>query len=56
MRRAPRHDALELYGIVGNAADFHQLGFDGLWVSHRISSMAQVGASDTGPNLIERLS
>jgi hypothetical protein len=43
MRRAPRHDAFELHGIVGNAADFHQLGFDGLWISHRISSMAHVG-------------
>jgi hypothetical protein len=34
MQRAPDDDALELDGIVGDAADFHQLGFDDLRVSH----------------------
>ena len=43
MARAPGNDALELDGIVGDGADFHQLGFDDLGVSHRNSSMAHVG-------------
>src|ERR1035438_7006270 len=47
MRRAPGNNALELDGIVSDGADFHQLGFDGLRVSHRISSMAHVGTVDT---------
>src|ERR1039457_900389 len=47
MRRAPGNNALELDGIVGDGADFHQLGFNGLRVSHRISSMAHVGTIDT---------
>ena len=29
MRCAPNNDALQLEGIVGDGADFHQLGFDG---------------------------
>jgi len=37
---APGNDALELEGIVGDGADFHQLGFDDLRVSHSNSSMA----------------
>ena len=37
---APGNDALELDGIVGDGADFHQLGFNDLRVSHRNSSMA----------------
>ena len=40
MACAPGNDALELDGIVGDGADFHQLGFDDLRVSHRNSSMA----------------
>ena len=47
MQRALDDDALELDGIVGDAADFHQLGFDDLRVSHRVSSMAHVGTIDT---------
>src|ERR1700690_1777631 len=42
MRGAPGNDALELDGILGDSADFHQLGFDNLRVSHRNSSMAHV--------------
>ena len=34
MRCAPGNNALELDGIVRNGADFHQLGFDDLRVSH----------------------
>ena len=34
MRCAPSNDALELEGIVCDGADFHQLGFDDLRVSH----------------------
>jgi hypothetical protein len=40
MRCAPGNDALELEGIVGDGADFHQLGFNDLRVSHSNSSMA----------------
>src|SRR3989442_6831502 len=43
MRCAPGNNALELDGIVRNGADFHQLGFDDLRVSHRNSSMAHLG-------------
>ena len=46
MRCAPGNDALELNGIVCDGADFHQLGFDDLRVSHRTSSMAHGGAID----------
>jgi len=42
IRRAPSNNALQLDGIVGDAADFHQLGFDDLRVSHCHSSMAHV--------------
>ena len=35
MRRAPRHDTLELEGIVRNCTDFHQLGLDDIRVAHR---------------------
>jgi hypothetical protein len=38
VRGAPAYDALELYGIVSDGADFHQLGFNDLWVSHRTLS------------------
>lgn len=34
MARAPGNDAFQLDGIVGDGADFHQFGFDGLRVSH----------------------
>src|SRR5580700_862891 len=55
MRCAPNNDALEFESIVGNGADFYQLGFDDLWVSHSTSSMAHRGtaggASRTGPTL-----
>ena len=34
MACAPGDDALQLDGIVGDGADFHQLGFDGFRVSH----------------------
>ena len=34
MRCAPGNNAFELDGIVGDGADFHQLGFDGFRVSH----------------------
>ena len=44
MRCAPGNNALELDGIVGDGADFHQLGFDDLRVSHRNFSMAHFGA------------
>ena len=40
MRCAPRNDALQLDGIVGDGTDFHQLGFDRLRVSHRNSEHA----------------
>ena len=43
MRCAPRNNALEPEGIVGDAADFHQLGFDDLRVSHRNFRMAHFG-------------
>jgi hypothetical protein len=41
MRCAPGNNALELEGVVGDGADFHQLGFDDLRVSHRNSRMTQ---------------
>jgi len=44
MRCAPRNNALQLERIVGDAADFHQLGFDDLRVSHRNFRMAHFGA------------
>src|SRR3981081_3148737 len=40
MRCAPCNDSLQLNGIVGDSADFHEVGFDDLRVSHRNSSMA----------------
>jgi hypothetical protein len=43
MRCAPCNNALELQGIVGDGADFHQFGFDDLRVSHSDSSMAHAG-------------
>ena len=42
MRRTPRNNALELDEVVSDGADFYQLGFDALQVSHRNSSMAQI--------------
>ena len=42
MRCAPGNNALELDGIVGDGADFRQLGFNDLRVSHRKSSIAHV--------------
>src|ERR1022692_2519994 len=48
MRCAPGNNALELDGIVEDGADFHQFGFDDLWVSHRDSSMAHVGTWKPG--------
>jgi len=42
IRRAPDNNALQLDGIVGDTANFHQLGFDDLRVSHCNSSMAHV--------------
>jgi hypothetical protein len=36
MRRAPCDDALEFERIIGDGADFDQLVFNGLRVSHRI--------------------
>ena len=48
MRCAPGDNAFELDGIVGDGADFHQLGFDDLEVSHGNSSMAHVGALKPG--------
>src|ERR1022692_4114649 len=48
MRCAPGNNALELDGIVEDGADFHQFGFDDLWVSHRNSSMAHVGTWKPG--------
>jgi hypothetical protein len=47
MRCAPDKNALELDGIVGDGADFHQLSFNDLRVSHRNSSMAHVGTLET---------
>ena len=47
VRCAPGHDALELVGILSDGADFHQLGFDDLRVSHRTSSMAHVDTINT---------
>jgi len=44
MGRAPGNNALEFDGIVGDGADFHQLVFDDLRVSHRNFSMAHFGA------------
>src|SRR4051812_25437239 len=35
MGSAPGNDALELDGIVGDGADFHQFSLDGLGISHR---------------------
>ena len=43
MRCAPGNNTFQLDGIVGDGADFQQLGFDGLRVSHRTSSMAHAG-------------
>jgi hypothetical protein len=43
IRCAPGNDALEPEGIVGDSADFHQLGFDDVRISHNNSSMAHVG-------------
>lgn len=40
MRCAPCNKALELDGIVGDGADFYQLVFNDLRVSHRNFSMA----------------
>jgi hypothetical protein len=40
MQCAPSNNALQLDGIVRDGADFHQLGFDDLQVSHRSLSMA----------------
>jgi hypothetical protein len=42
MRRAPGNNALELEGIVSDCADFDQLAFDDLRVSHR-TSMSHFG-------------
>src|ERR1035441_7748456 len=36
MRCAPGNDTLQLHSIVGDGADFHQVGFDVLRGSHRI--------------------
>src|SRR5882724_8619245 len=47
IRCAPGNNALELDGIVCDGADFHQLGFNDLRVSHRNSSMAHVGTRKT---------
>jgi hypothetical protein len=43
MRCAPRNNALELEGIIGDGADFDEFGFNDLRVSHRNSSMAHMG-------------
>lgn len=40
MRGAPGDNTFQLGGIVGDGANFHQLGFDGLGVSHGNSSIA----------------
>ena len=42
MRCTPNNDAIKLECIVGNGADFHQLGFDDLRVSHSNFSIAQI--------------
>ena len=47
MGRAPGNNALEFDGIVCDGADFHQLGFNDLRVSHRNPSMAHVGTRKT---------
>ncbi|MFY9727684.1 MAG: hypothetical protein WB579_06515 [Bryobacteraceae bacterium] len=47
VRCAPGNDALELDGILSDGADFHQLSFDDLRVSHRTSSMAHGGTIGT---------
>src|SRR5229473_3430984 len=49
MRCAPGNNALQLDGIVCNGADFHQLGFDDLQVSHRNFSMAHFGTRKGEP-------
>ena len=43
VRCAPGNDALELDGVLSDGADFHQLSFDDVRVSHRTSSMAHGG-------------
>ena len=40
MRYTPGDNALEFNRIVGDGADFHQLGFDDFRFSHRVFSMA----------------
>ena len=47
VRGAPGNDALELDGVLSDGADFHQLSFDDLRVSHRTSSMAHGGIVGT---------
>jgi hypothetical protein len=46
MRYTPGDNALEFNGVVGDGADFHQLGFDDFRVSHRLFSMAQGALSE----------
>ena len=41
---APRNNALELEGVVGERADLNQLCFDYFGVSHTNSSMAHAGS------------
>ncbi len=43
MQCAPGNEAFKLNGIVCYGADFHQLGFDYLRVSHSNTSMAHAG-------------
>ena len=49
IRCTPGNNAIEPDGIVGNGADFHQLGFDDVRISHSNSSMAHVGAMEPSP-------
>jgi hypothetical protein len=39
MTRAPGNDSLKFHGIIRNGADFHELFFDNLDVSHLTTSI-----------------
>lgn len=41
MRGTPGDDSLELYEIVGDRTDFHEVGFNGLRLAHGSFSMSQ---------------
>ena len=42
VRRAPGDDTFEFGGVVWDCTDLHQLGFNGLGVSHNVFRMARM--------------